>query len=54
MYEASSACIHNLNYPIDDYGNLVMNNIPFFSWVYSTCTYGGFGAGIAEEMCQDI
>lgn len=43
-----------LEFPVDDYGNVIFRNLPFFSWCYSICTYGGFGYGIAEDMCQDV
>lgn len=53
MYEATSTCIHNLQFPLDDYGNIVMQTIQYTAWTYSTCTYGGFGVGW-NDFCQDI
>ena len=43
MYKANDACIHNFNWPMDDYGNQIMEGFSYYGWIYSTCTYGGFG-----------
>lgn len=49
-----SMTAYGLDFPTDDYGNLIMCNMPYMEWVYSTCTYGSFGEGVENDFEQDI